>query len=238
MKTDVFDDILCLCMGNDLTTFRREFAEIVGTLNRNEVGYFLTGSAAVSEYVNPFATTELDIQLFTHSVAEVADLLIPLDLDLTRDNNQLLIKSKQQTGRNFELLIYVHQPVPFASQHYQPGGFASVLGVPQVPVADIQLLIWYQLRWMLEGGRHDRLQYKVYLAQLLASERFLLDTTREWLTANAEPQIIQRFESAVCDMEHAKLNPGLSWEEVQERKKQLYQQFMRQSKSGSEPVKD
>ena len=226
MKTDVFDDLLCLCLCDDLSTFRREFAEIVGTLNRNEVGYFLTGSAAVSEYVNPFATTELDIQLLTHSVADVTDLLIPLDLDLSLDNNQLLIKSKQQIDSNFELLIYVHQPVPFASRYYLPSSFASVLGIQQVPVADIQLLIWYQLRWMLESGREDSLQYKVYLAQLLTSESFALDATRDWLTANAEPQIIERFELAVCDMEHAKLNPGLSWEEVQERKKRLHEEYV------------
>lgn len=227
MKTDVFDDLLCLCMGDDLTTFRCEFAEIVGTLNHNEVGYFLTGSAAVSEYVNPFATTELDIQLLTHSAADVANLLIPLDLDLTLDNNQLLIKSKQQTSRNFELLIYVYQPVPFASQHYQPGGFASVLGIQQVPVADIQLLIWYQLRWMLEGGRLDRLQYKVYLAQLLESERLTLGATREWLKAYTDTQILLLFESAVSDMEHAKLNPGLSWAEVQALKKRLHEEYVK-----------
>lgn len=226
MKTDVFDDLLCLCLFDDLSTFRREFAEIIGTLNRNEVGYFLTGNAAVSEYVNPFATTELDIQLVTHSVADVADLLIPLDLDLTLYNNQLLIKSKQQIDRNFELLIYVHQPVPFVIQHYLPSSFASVLGIQQVPVADIQLLIWYQLRWLLDGGRYDRLQYKVYLAQLLESESFTLDATRDWLTANADTQIVHQFELAVSDMEHAKLNPGLSWEEVQERKKRLHEEYV------------
>jgi hypothetical protein len=222
MKTNVFDDILCLCIDDDLTIFRREFAEIVGTLNHNGVGYFLTGSAAVSEYVNPFATTELDIQLLTHSLVDVANLLMPLDLDLVLDNDQLLIKSKQQTSRSFELLIFLHQPVSFACLHYQSGGFASVLSLQQVPVADIRLLIWYQLRYMIDGGRYDWLQYKVYLAQLLESECFTLGATRSWLKAYADAQLLNLFESAVSDMEKVKANAGLSWGEVQERKSLLH----------------
>lgn len=228
MKTNVFDDILCLCIDDDLTTFRHEFSAIVEVLNLHDVGYFLTGSVAVSEYTNPFATTELDIQLLSHSVADVKNLLEPLNLDLMLLNNQLLIKSKQQTSRSLDLCIYLHQPVSFACRHYQSGGFASVLSQQQVPVADIQLLIWYLLRWIIEGGRYDGLQYKVYLAQLLESEWFTLGATHGWLKANADAQILKVFESAVSDMENAKTNAGLSWGEVQERKKRLHRGYIQE----------
>lgn len=227
MKTDVFDDILCLCIGDDLTTFRNEFSAIIEILNQGDVSYFLTGSAAVSEYVNPFATTELDIQLLTHSVADVANLLEPLNLDLTLDNNQLLIKSREPLNLHLDFFIYVLQSVPFASQHYQPGSFATVLGVEQVPVADIQTLIWYQLRWMFDGGRYDRLQYKVYLKQLLESEKVTLSTTRGWLKANADAELIQLFESTISELELGKLKPALTWGELQARKRRLRDEIVK-----------
>lgn len=231
MQTDVFDDILCQLLDDELARLRTEFAAIVSSLNNAGVGFFLIGDLAVSEYTDPFATTELDFQLLNHSLSDVCQMLSGLDLTFSVYDDHLIINSKQLSGREYDYLIYLHAPVPFVTQQYQQGRSAKVLGMQGVPVSDIQTLVWFQLNWMLVGGRHSRLQYEVHLAQLLGSERFELEETRRWLKVSNQTSMTRLFNKAVSEMEMAKLNPGLTWREVQELKRLQYEQPANQKMS-------
>ncbi|MEH8016515.1 hypothetical protein MN202_04690 [Rheinheimera muenzenbergensis] len=219
MQTDVFDDILCQLLDDELAMLRTEFAAIMNSLNNAGAGFFLIGDVAVAEYTNPFATTELDIQLLNHSLSDAHQILSVLNLDFIAHGNQLIIKSKQLSEREYDYRIYLHAPIHFVSQHYKQGRSAKVLGIQGVPVSDIQTLVWFQLHWMLAGGRHCKLQYKVHLAQLFGAELFKIEEARRWLIESSNASMISLFNKVVSDIENAKLNPGLTWGEVQELKR-------------------
>jgi hypothetical protein len=102
MKTDVMSDILCVLLDDELLTFQSDFQFVLLALKAAKVDYCLVGDVAISEYREPFATLELDIQLLSHPIDCVLPLLDVANLQIEKQDDALKIISQLITDREYQ----------------------------------------------------------------------------------------------------------------------------------------
>jgi hypothetical protein len=219
MKTDVMSDILCVLLDDELLTFQSDFQFVLLALKAAKVDYCLVGDVAISEYREPFATLELDIQLLNHSIDCVLPFLDVANLQIEKQDDALKIISQLIVDREYEFRIYLYSPIPFVTKNYSSGYSAVVFGIENIPILDINMLIWYLLLVVTNADIECNLQYQVHLSILLKSPYCDYGTIFDLLTESGQLPMFELFENILNKIELTHKETCLTWGEVQELKR-------------------
>ena len=136
-------DITEVCEGIYLGELRREFRLIVEALNCNNIGFYLLGNIASSEYREPRATTDIEIQLTETSIISVSVILKSLGFELICEHDDFFIKSSQKSKWTYT--IYIKKPVHTAFISAEGNKRITVLDISDIPIPCIYTLVWHTL---------------------------------------------------------------------------------------------
>jgi hypothetical protein len=222
MKTDVMSDILCTLLDDELLIFRRDFQLVLLALQKFKVDYCLVGDVAISGYREPFATVELEIQLLSHPIGEVLTFLDVVNLKVEQQVDALKITSQLITDREYKFHISLYSPIPFVTKNYSSGYSAVVFGIENIPILDINMLIWYLLFTVTNTVQDSNQQYQVHLSTLLKSPYYDFGTVCDLLTDFGQLAMIELFEHFLEKIDLDRKETGLNWAEVQELKRRQF----------------
>jgi hypothetical protein len=105
------------------------------------------------------------------------------------------------------------------TKNYSSGHSAVVFGIENIPILDINMLIWYLLLVVTNAGIDCNQQYQVHLSTLRKSPHCDYGTIFDLLTESGQLPMFELFENVLKKIELAQKETGLTWGEVQELKR-------------------